>query len=479
MFDITVIGGGVIGCSIARELSKYKLKICLLEKECDVACGTTKANSAIVHAGYDAKPGTMKAKMNVSGNQMFDKLSKELDFPFKRTGSLVACFSMEEIEILNRLLKQGEENGIEGLRIVYKDELRDMEPNLSENVAAALYAPTAGIVCPYEMTIALAENAVENGVEFKLNTLVMDIKKSTGGFEIKTSEGKIMTKMVINAAGIFADNINNMVSKNIIEIIPRKGEYCLFDKSLGGIISRTVFQIPTRMGKGVLVTPTVDGNLLVGPTALNILDKEDVNTTNDGLEYALNMGKRSIRELPMDKIISSFAGLRAHPVNNDFIIGEAEDVDGFINAAGIESPGLSAAPAIAKVIEDIVVNKLKPMVKEDYNPIRKGIPKFREMSNEEREILIKNNPAYGRIVCRCELITEGEVIDSIRRTLGATTLDGVKRRTRSGMGRCQGGFCSSRIVDILARELNIPITEVTKFGRESKLLTNKNKDGIE
>lgn len=479
MFDVTIIGSGVIGCAIARELSKYKLKTCVVEKDIDVANGTTKANSAIVHAGEDPKPGTLKAKLNVRGNAMFDKLSEELDFPFKRNGSFVLCFSKDDLQSLEEYKAQGEKNGVPGMKILNREEALKIEPNLSNEVVAALDLPTGGIVCPYEMTIALAENAYTNGVEFKFETEVKNIKKVKDGYVLQTNEGNIETKVVINAAGLFADELNNMVSEEKIHIIPRKGQYCLFDKAVGNIASRTLFQQPTKMGKGVLVTPTVDGNLLVGPNAEDIGDKADLNTTEEGIDFILSKAKRSIEEIPMRQIITSFSGLRAHGNTGDFIIGEPKDAENFINVAGIESPGLSSAPAIAEMVGEMVVEKLSPEKNEKFNPVRKGIPKFREMDNEERKELIAKDSKYGKIICRCETVTEGEIINSIRRPLGARTLDGVKRRTRSGMGRCQSGFCSPKIVEILARELDMSPTEITKYGGSSNILVGKDKDGIQ
>lgn len=479
MFDVTIIGAGVIGCSIARELAKYKLNICVVEKDEDVCNGTSKANSAIIHAGFDAKPNSLKGKLNAKGNAMFDKLAEELDFPFKRVGSLVLCFNEEDLSVLEKLKIQGEENKVPDLKIISKEQLKEMEPNLSSEVVAALYAPSGGIVCPYEMTIALAENASSNGVDFKLGTEVKNIKKNFSEYIIKTNKEDIVTKIIINAAGLHSDDINNMVSDRKLEIIARKGQYCLFDKAVGGLVSKTIFQLPTKMGKGILITPTVDGNILVGPNAEDIEDKKDFSTTETGLAEVIEKAKLSVRELPMNQVIASFSGLRAHCIEDDFVVGEAEDAKNFINAAGIESPGLSSAPAIAEMVEKIVVEKLNPEENPEFNPIRKGITKFREITNEERKEIIKKIPEYGKIVCRCETVTEGEILDSIRRPLGATTLDGVKRRTRSGMGRCQGGFCSAKIVDILAKELNIEKTEVTKFGGKSNLIIGKIKENIE
>ncbi|WP_213818229.1 NAD(P)/FAD-dependent oxidoreductase [Garciella nitratireducens] len=476
MRDIVIIGAGVIGSSIARELSKYDLKISVLEKESDVAVGTSKANSGIVHAGYDAKPNTLKGKLNVKGNAMFDDLSKELDFPFKRNGSLVLCFEEQEKEKLYQLKEQGEKNGVPGLKVISRKEILKLEPNVNQNVVAALYAPTGGIVCPYEMTIAYAENANTNGVDFYFHTEVKNIKKLETGFLIKTNQGDFESRLIINAAGVFADSIHNMISDHKIKIIPRKGEYCLFDKAVGNFTQRTLFQLPTKMGKGVLVTPTVDGNLLIGPTAVDIEDKREVSTTAEGLSIVLEKARITLKEIPMKQIITSFAGLRAHSIEDDFIIGEAKDVSGFIDVAGIESPGLSSAPAIAQMVENIVTEKLNPKEKENFDPIRKGIPKFREMSNQERRALIEKDCSYGRIVCRCETVTEGEIRSAIKRPLGARDLDGIKRRTRAGMGRCQSGFCLPKIMKILSEELDLPETEITKFGKQSNLVIGKDKE---
>lgn len=478
MFDVTIIGAGIVGCSAARELTRYNLSICVVDMHDDVACGTTKANSAIVHAGFDASPGSLKAQLNGAGNKMFDKLSKELDFPFKRNGSLVLCFNKDELYKLEALKKQGEENGVPGISILSQEETKKLEPNISDAIAGALYAPTGGITCPYEMTIAYAENAFTNGAKFMFDAEVTDIKRIKGYYKMSTSQGDIESRLIINAAGVYADEINNMVSSKKMHIIPRKGEYCLFDKAAGGTVSKTIFQLPTVMGKGVLVTPTVDGNLLVGPNAVDLDKKSDINTTSEGIDEILIKAKKSVKDIPMNQIITSFSGLRAHADEDDFIIGEADGADNFINAAGIESPGLSSAPAIADMLLHIVIDRLRPEKNENFNPIRKGIPKFREMDNERRKELIAENPDYGKIICRCETVTEGEIINAIRRPLGAKTIDGVKRRTRAGMGRCQSGFCLTRVVDILARELNVPRTEITKFGGSSNILVGKNKQFI-
>ncbi|WP_125152060.1 NAD(P)/FAD-dependent oxidoreductase [Clostridium rectalis] len=473
MFDIIIIGAGVTGCAIARELSKYNLKTCVLEKEADVAAGTSKANSGIVHAGEDPMPGTLKAKMNIRGNEMFDKLKEELDFPFKRNESLVLCFNEEDICKLEDLKQRGLENGVpDTMRILNRDEALKLEPNLSDNVVAVLTLPTGGIVCPYEFTIALAENANINGVEFKFDTKVLEIEKKEDSYVLQTNKGNIEGKIVINAAGLFGDKLNNMVSDKKYRIVARKGEYLLFDKSVGSMVNRTLFQLPTKMGKGVLVTPTVDGNLLMGPTSVDLDDKDNLETTAEGLGMIFEKAPLTIKEIPSRQVITSFAGLRAHEVSGDFIIEEVEDCKNFINVIGIESPGLTSAPAIGEYIREIIVDKLKPEKNKEFNPIRKSIPKFREMNNDERKELIKRDPAYGRIVCRCETVTEGEIRDSIRRPLGARNLDGVKRRTRAGMGRCQSGFCLNKTVDILAEELKTMRKGVTKFGNKSTVLVD-------
>ncbi len=471
MQDVIIIGAGVTGCAIARELSRYKLDVLVLERSSDVCEGTSKANSGIVHAGYDAVPGTLKAKLNVRGNSLMEELSKELDFPFKRDGSLVLCFDGKGKDRLKVLYDQGMENGVEGLKILSGDEARELEPALSEEVTAALYAPTGGIVCPFNLTIALAENACVNGVRFELNTEVTAVDKISNGYLVKTDKGDFEARAVVNAAGVYAAVIHNMVSADKINIIPRKGEYCLFDKTVGGLTKHTIFQLPTKYGKGVLVTPTVHGNLLVGPTAVDIDDFEGVNTTAEGLADVIKRGSLSVKELPTRQVITSFAGLRAHEEQGDFIIGQPKDAPGFFDAAGIESPGLSCAPAIGEYLADEIVKYIPAEKKEDFISKRKGIPCVSLASSEEKQKLIEENPLYANVVCRCELVTEGEIVDAINRPLGATTLDGIKRRTRAGMGRCQAGFCSPKTVEILARELGKDISEITKNDKGSEFLT--------
>lgn len=476
MYDVVIIGGGVSGAATARELSRYQARICVLEKEEDVCCGTSKANSAIVHAGYDAKTGSLKAKLNVRGNERMEQLSKDLDFPFERRGSLVICLDEEDMPALRELYDRGVANGVKGLQILSREETLAMEPNVSDQVKASLYAPTAGIVCPFHLNIALAENAYANGVDFKFNTEVTEIRKMDGGYELVTKQGIYKTRCVVNAAGVYADRFHNMVSDAKIHITPRRGDYCLLDKSAGSHVSRTIFNLPNQYGKGVLVTPTVHGNLLVGPTAIDIEDKEGTNTTREGLEQVMEKAGQNVKNLPMRQVITSFAGLRAHEDGSEFIIGEAEDAPGFIDCAGIESPGLTCCPAIGEMVAQILKEKLGLEEKETFHATRKGLLNPNTLSKEEHAALIKENPAYGNVICRCEMITEGEIIDAIRRPLGARSLDGVKRRTRAGMGRCQSGFCTPRTMEILARECGVSMFEITKSGGKSQIVVGTNKD---
>lgn len=470
MIDVIIIGAGVSGAAIARELSKYDRKVAVLERQSDICEGTSKANSGIVHAGYDAEPGTLKARLNLQGNIRMEQLAKELDFPFKRNGSLVLCFEEKDRDKLGKLLERGRENGVEGLRIIERKELRGLEPGIGKEAVAALYAPTGGIVCPFGLNIALAENACENGVEFYLDTQARRIKRTPEGYLVHTDRGCFESKVIVNAAGVYADTLHNMVSSDKLHIIPRKGEYCLFDKTAGGLVSHTVFQLPTKYGKGVLVTPTVHGNLLIGPTAADIEDKEGINTTGTGIEDVLRRGALSILQIPYGKVITSFAGLRAHEEKGDFVIGEVRDAPGFIDVAGIESPGLTCAPAIGEYVAGLVQEICPAPEKKDFIAVRKGIPNMALADERKKKELIEGNRSYANVICRCELVTEGEIMDAIHRPLGATTLDGVKRRTRAGMGRCQSGFCAPKVVEILARELSKDEAEITKAGGESRFL---------
>lgn len=478
-YDVIIIGAGVSGCAAARELSRYQVKACVLEKEEDVCCGTSKANSAIVHAGYDAEEGSLMAKLNVEGNKMMPALAQELDFPFLQNGSLVVCTDEESRPGLDALYERGVKNGVEGLRIVERDELVKMEPNISDTAVAALYAPTAGIVCPFQLNIALAENANQNGVEFFFDTCVEGIEKlGAEDFRIHTSKGDYEARCVVNAAGVYADVIHNMVSENELRIIPRRGDYNLLDKTAGGHVKHTIFALPGKYGKGILVAPTVHGNLIVGPTAIDIEDKDGTNTTREGLDEVAEKCANTVKNVPLRQVITSFAGLRAHQPGHEFLIGELPEAPGFIDCAGIESPGLTSSPAIGVMVSEIVRDLLGLEKDPGFIGTRKGILNPEELTLEERNALIKEQPAYGNIICRCEMVTEGEILDAIHRPLGARSLDGVKRRTRAGMGRCQAGFCSPRTMEILARELGKDMSEITKAGGGSRIIVGVNKDRI-
>ena len=479
MYDVIIIGAGVTGCAVARYLSRYQGSALVLERAEDVCCGTSKANSAIIHAGFDAAHGSLMAKMNVQGSRMLPGLAKELDFPFRRNGSLVVCMSQEDMPRLQALYENGVKNGVEGLEIVDAQRLHELEPNVSKNAVAALWAPTGGIVCPFNMTIALAENANANGVDFRFNTKVTGFTRGEEGWTVHTEQGDFRTRYVVNAAGVYADVLHNMVSPRKLHIPPRRGDYCLLDRQVGGFVSHTVFQLPGKLGKGVLVSPTVHGNIIVGPTAIDIEDRDGTNTTAAGLEELISKAGISVDNLPIRQTITSFAGLRAHEDHHEFVIGEAEDAPGFVDCAGIESPGLSSAPAIGLTVAELLREKLGLREKEDFIAARKGLLDPKSLTWDAYQALIRENPAYGQIICRCEQVTEGEIIDAIRRPLGARSLDGVKRRTRAGMGRCQAGFCSPRVMEILARELGVSQAEITKCGGASRLIVGVNKDSLE
>ena len=479
MYDAVIIGAGVTGSAIARYLSRYQVKALVLEKEEDVCAGTSKANSAIVHAGFDAACGSLMAKYNVKGSLMMPALSEELDFDYDMCGSLVVCLAEEEMPALQALYENGVKNGVEGLEIIGRERLLEMEPNISDNAVAALWAPTGAIVCPFGLTIALAENAAVNGVEFRFGTEVKDIKKLPDGtFELSTNGEPVLTKTVINAAGVYSDVFHNMVSAKKIHITPRKGEYLLLDHATSGFVTHTIFQLPGKYGKGVLVSPTVHDNIIVGPTATDIEDKEATNTTAEGLQEVMEKSALAVKNVPTRQTITSFSGLRAHEDSHEFVLGEVTEAPGFFDAAGIESPGLSSSPAIGEAVSDMVAEKLGLSLKADFNGKRTGILKAAKLSKEERNALIKKEPAYGQIICRCESISEGEILDAIRRPLGAKSLDGIKRRVRAGMGRCQAGFCSPRVIEILAKELGVSQADITKNGGESRFIVGTMKDRI-
>ncbi len=476
VYDVVVIGAGVTGALIARELSRYDLKVALLEKNNDAATETSKANSAIVHAGYDAKEGTLKARLNVHGAKMMGSLCEDLSVPYRNIGSLVLAFNEEEMETLHTLLERGQKNGVPKLEIISQERLHEMEPNVSKRARGALWAPTASIVCPYELTIAAVENAVVNGVEFFRNCEVERIVSQKDSFSIGTPQGTFSASYIVNAAGVHADEVAEMIGDRSFRITPRRGEYLVMDKNMGSLVSHVIFQCPTKMGKGVLVSPTVDGNLLAGPNAVDVEDKYDTSTTVKGLQDVQEYVRYSIPTMKMNDVITSFAGLRAHGDQGDFIIGPSEYNSRFIHVAGIESPGLTASPATAEFVVEILKKQgLALQERPEFTPVRKGPVRFHQLTRTQQRELIAKDPAYGHIVCRCETVTEGEIRDAIRAPAGARDVDGVKRRTRAGMGRCQGGFCGAKVVEILSRELGVPENEITKFGGKSNVVYEKTK----
>ena len=476
MYDAIIIGAGIIGTAISRELSKYKGNFLVLEKYDDVSCGTTKANSGIVHAGFDAKVGSRKAYFNVRGAKMFEALSKELDFPYKKNGAFVLAFDDNTL-VLDELMEKAKLNGVDNCEILSGDEIRKIEPNVSKSVTKGLYAKDSGIVSPYEMCIAMAENACTNGVKYEFNKEVKSIKKENDYFIITCKDNTTYeTKVLVNSAGVHSDEINNMLSNYKYHITPRKGEYVLLDKEYSFYTKTTLFQLPTKMGKGVLVAPTTHSNILVGPTAYDTNLKDQTWTTYEGLEEVWNKGSLSVPSLNKGGIITQFSGNRAHEDGDDFIVEFSKDVKGLYNLIGIESPGLASSPAIAAYAVDEIKNYLKLEKNDKFIKNRKAITRIANLSSEELNKLIKENPKYGHVICRCEVVSEAEIIEAIHRVPGAHDLDGIKRRTRAGMGRCQMGFCTPRIIEIIAKELNVSVDSITKKGNDSKLIVSKIKE---
>ena len=469
MLDGIIIGGGVIGGMIARELTAYGLKVAIVEMANDVAMGATRANSAIVHAGFDAKEGTLKARLNVRGSQMMEKVCRELGVKYKNNGSLVVGFSEEDRQTLEELKVRGEKNGVKKLEILDREALLKIEPNVGETVTCALRAGTGAIVCPYELCVASIGNAMDNGAELYLNFEVSAIEKTEAGYRVLAADSRALeAAFVVNCAGVYSDKIAAMVGDTSFSVMPRRGEYMLLDKSAGNVITHTIFRCPSKMGKGILVSPTVDNNLLLGPTAENIEDKTDVKTTAEGLAKVRLQANEQVKNIDFSKGITSFAGLRSVGSTGDFIINTP--APRFINAAGIESPGLSSAPAIAEYVRELLEKEGITLAKRaDFNPNRRPMHEFQHMTNEEKSAVIEKDPTYAHVICRCETISEGEILAALRANPKPSDVDGVKRRTRSGMGRCQGGFCTPYIVELIAKELGIDETEVTKFGGASKM----------
>lgn len=474
-YNVAVIGAGVVGGMIARELMRYELSVCILDKEPDVAMGATRANSAIVHAGFDAKEGSLKALLNVAGSKMMKQVTDELGVKYKNNGSLVIGFNDEDKKTVEELFERGIKNEVEGLEILDKNKLKEIEPNISDNAVCALYAPTGAIVCPYELTVAAIGNAMDNGAELKLDYEVTKIEKKEEYFEIYSGEEVVKAECVINAAGVFADKIAQMVGDNSFNIHPRRGEYILLDRECCDLVSHTVFRTPSKMGKGILVSPTVDGNILTGPTSEDIEDKEDKKTTPQGFAKIIKEAFENVEGVRFNKTITSFCGLRAVGSTGDFIINTP--LAGFINVAGIESPGLSASPAIAKYVVDMMKDMgMSFKENKSFNPKRKSMTYFKDASIEEKNEIIKNDKSFGRVICRCETVTEGEILEAIRTNPKPRDLDGVKRRTRAQMGRCQGGFCMPYIVELLSKELGVAYEEVTKFGGKSVVNVGRTKE---
>ncbi len=475
MTDFVIIGAGVVGGFVARALSRYNVSVMMLEKENDVAMGATRANSAIVHAGYDAKEGTLKALLNVRGSEMMEAACSELGVKYKKNGSLVVGFNDEDRAHLEELLVRGQKNGVRGLRVIDREEILKLEKNIGESVTVALHAPTGAIVCPYELCMAAVGNAMDNGAELRCGFNVTKIEKTEGGYRVWSGEEFVDGKVVINCAGVYSDDIAAMVGDTSFGVHARRGEYMLLDRECGDLISHTVFRCPSKMGKGILVTPTVDGNILLGPTAEDIEDKEDTKTTQAGLDTIRAKATEQVSGVNLGKVITSFTGLRSVGSTGDFIINNT--TDGFINVAGIESPGLTSSPAIGEYVVDMIRDMgITLTEKENYNPNRRPMHYFKELTVEGKNEVIRQHPEFAHIICRCETVSEGEILEAIRTNPKPTDIDGVKRRTRATMGRCQGGFCTPYIVELLANEMGIKYEEVTKFGGGSLVNIGRTKE---
>lgn len=476
MFDIAVIGAGVVGAMVAHELAKYDVSICILEKESDVAMGATRANSAIVHAGFDAAVGSLKAKFNVQGSKMMQKVCQDLGVKYKNNGSLVVGFDQTDRQTLQNLLERGVANGVEGLMILERDEILKLEPNIGKEVKYALHAPTGAIVCPYELALAGVGNAMDNGAELLCDFEVKSIEKKDGFFEISSDSAKIEAKYVVNCAGVYSDTVASMVADIDFDVHARRGEYMLLDKSCGSLVSHTIFCTPSVMGKGILVSPTVDGNLLLGPTAQDIDDKTDTKTTVEGLASVRAQATRNVDGINFSKVITSFTGLRSVGSTHDFIINAKE---GFVNCAGIESPGLSASPAIALYVSQLLFDMgMTKEPRKDHIATREALHAFSEMSIEQKNEVIKSDPRYAHIICRCESVTEGEIVKALTTNPKPRDLDGVKRRTRSGMGRCQGGFCMPYVMELIAKHTGTPYDQIQKGRAGSNILVGKTDKGV-
>lgn len=461
MYDVIIIGAGVVGAAIARELSRYDLKICVLEKECDVATGASKANSGIVHGGYAAKYGTLKGELCGIGNKMYKEVDAKLHFGYRQTGALVIGFDEEDEKRIFELYENGLKVGCDDLELIRGAKLKEIEPYLNSEVSVALYVKNVGVTSPYEFTIALVENAIVNGVELKLLNEVISIEKLEKKFIVQTNKANIEGRYIINAAGLYSDKVASMVGSDDFKIIPKRGQYILMGKDQGHLVNTVIFQVPTKEGKGILVTTTYHGNFMIGPNVEEVSDKDDVSTTTDSLKYVVETARRSIPVFNVKKALTTFSGIRPTTTAGDFIIEESK-VKRFINVAGIDSPGLTASPAIAEMVVDILKKSgLNLSEKESFNPYRKGIVVKKD--NNFHGKVDDEDPAKN-IICRCEQVSESEVVDAIHRNIPINSTDAVKRRTRAGMGLCQGNFCESRVKHIIARELNIAEDRITVRG---------------
>lgn len=470
MVDIIIVGAGVVGSMIARTLSKYKLDILVLEKENDVGNGASCANSAIIHSGYDPSPGSLKAILNVRGNYLFDKIAEELDVEFIRNGSITLANTQEEVEILDSLVERAKLNGVL-VQMLSHDELKKIEPSITDKVIKGLLAPTCGIINPFELVVAAMENAMDNGVKLHLCEEVESINKFDNYFVVKTNKNTYETKYVINCAGVYSDKVSEMVNEKYFTINPRRGEYFVLDHFDNTYVKHVLFNVPSSKGKGVLVSPTTNYNYLVGPSSEFVDYKEDVSTDKETLDLVKHNAYSLVDNLRLDKQIRIFSGVRAVSDTGDFVIEEVSPC--FINVAGIQSPGLTASPAIAEMVENMINEKV---LKETYNPIRRALPRLNKKTLEERTLLCRENPLFGKIVCRCEKISEGEIVDAIRRNCGATTVKGVKKRVRPGFGKCQGGFCESSVIKILARELGCSMKDIV-YGKENAYILKERTKG--
>ncbi|MGN0261346.1 MAG: NAD(P)/FAD-dependent oxidoreductase [Eggerthellaceae bacterium] len=473
-YDVVVVGAGVIGCCVARELARYDLRVLVAESGLDLACGASRANSGIVHAGYDPEPGTLKARYNVEGAAMFPQWQRELGFAYFQNGALVLAFDEEDRSTLEGLVERAAENGVQDVRIVESDELRKMEPNVSDEAVCALSVPSSGLVDPYGLTYAAAENAAANGVEFVFDHRVTGIERTADGFKVVMNDGgeSCMARAVVNAAGVYADQVNNMVSARTLGIAPRKGEYLLYKNALAGTFSHTLFQAPTVKGKGVLVACTAFSNPFVGPSADDVDGKDDVATTREGQQYVLDQAKRTWPEASEEGVIARYAGLRARDASGsgDFVVGEAEDAPGFFNAACIDSPGLASAPAIAVDLAGKVAARLEARERADFDPVRAPAPLLALMPQDQVDALIERDPLYGVSACSCSKVSEGEIVDALHRALPVLSLDALKWRTGATMGPCHGGRCNAKIIGIVMRELGIDPSDLRKRNQDSPVV---------